>query len=97
MTKLKHIEIKLVDDEGNYSKATVEYPGYIDTQTKHGIDMVKDVLDHMVREHKNGKMDSMATKVIELKTRSGNEDLKLEIQRLQQQRVKMMNGNNDDE
>jgi hypothetical protein len=46
----------------------------------------------MVREHKNGKMDSMAKKVIELKTRSGNEDLKLEIQRLQQQRVKMING-----
>lgn len=86
MSKLKHIEIKLVDDEGNYSRATVEYPGYIDTQTKHGIDLVKDVLDHMVWEHKNkGKMDSIAKKVIELKTRSGNDDVKLEIQRLQQQ------------
>ena len=95
MNKLKHIEIKLVDDEGKYSKATLDYPGYIDTQTKHGIDMVKDVLDHMVREHKNGKMDSMDKKLIELKTRSGNDDVKLEIQRLQQQRVKMMNG--DDE
>jgi hypothetical protein len=42
-------------------------------------------------------MDSMGKKIIELKTRSGNEDLKLEIQRLQQQRVKMMNGDNDDE
>lgn len=91
-SNLKLIEIRLVDDEGNYSKATVEYPGYIDTQTKHGIDMVKDVLDHMVREHKNGKMDSMNKKVIELKTRSGNDDVKLEIQRLQQK----MNGGDDE-
>lgn len=91
-SNLKLIEIKLVDDEGNYSKATVEYPGYIDTQTKHGIDLVKDVLDHMVREHKNGKMDSMNKKVIELKTRSGNDDVKLEIQRLQQK----MNGGDDE-
>jgi hypothetical protein len=58
MSKLKQIEIKLVDESGNYSKAIVEYPGYVSMQTEHGINMVVDVLDHMVWEHSNkGKLE----------------------------------------
>jgi hypothetical protein len=88
-SNLKLIEIRLVDEEGNYSKSTVEYPGYIDTKTKHGIDLVKDVLAHMIEEHKqkNGKMDSIAEqnrKILELKKRAREENVKTDIQKLQQ-------------
>jgi hypothetical protein len=86
---LKLIEIRLVDEQGNYSKSTIEYPGYVDTKTKHGIDLVIDVLAHMVWEHnqKNGKMDSMTEqnrKILELKKRARVEDVKTDIQKLQQ-------------
>jgi hypothetical protein len=86
---LKLIEIRLVDEQGNYSKSTVEYPGYIDTKTKHGIDLVKDVLAHMIEEHqvKHGKMDSIVEqnrKILELKKRARVEDVKTDIQKLQQ-------------
>ena len=89
-SNLKLIEIRLVDEQGNYSKSTVEYPGYVDTKTKHGIDLVKDVLAHMIEEHnqKHGKMDSMVEqnrKILELKKRASVEAVKADIQKLQQQ------------
>lgn len=88
-SNLKLIEIRLVDEEGNYSKSTVEYPGYVDTKSKHGIDLVKDVLAHMIEEHqtKHGKMDSILEqnrKILELKKRASVEAVKADIQKLQQ-------------
>jgi hypothetical protein len=56
--KLKQIEIKLMDVDGNYSKAIVEYPGYVNMQTEHGINMVVDVLNHMIWEYEDkGKLE----------------------------------------
>ena len=48
---LSKIELKLIDDDGNYSKATIEYPGYINMQAEHNVNMVVDVLNHMVWEY----------------------------------------------
>ena len=45
---IKTIEIKLRDEEGNYSIAYVDYKGYVDMIVDHNIDMVHDVIQSMV-------------------------------------------------
>lgn len=55
---LSKIEIKLVDDEGNYSIAHIDYRGYISMLVNHDINMVHDALEGMVVDYKvNGKME----------------------------------------
>lgn len=55
---ISKIELKLIDDKGNYSVAHIDYKGCVDMQTKHGVNMVTDVLNHMVLEYLNkGKME----------------------------------------
>lgn len=54
---IKTIEIKLIDNEGNYSVAYVDYKGYVDMFVEHNIDMVHDVVQSMVDEFsENGPM-----------------------------------------
>ena len=51
------IEIKLRDEEGNYSVAYVDYKGYVDMLVDHNIDMVHDVIQSMVDDYsENGPM-----------------------------------------
>ena len=60
---LSKIEIKLVDDKGNYSIAYVDYKGYINMLANHDINMVHDALEGMVVDYKvNGKMEIKAKK-----------------------------------
>jgi len=55
---LSKIEIKLVDDEGNYSIAHVNYKGFVDTLKEHNIDIVHDALEAMVNNYSaKGKME----------------------------------------
>jgi 4-diphosphocytidyl-2C-methyl-D-erythritol kinase len=55
---LSKIEIKLVDDEGNYSIAHVNYKGFVDTLKEHNIDIVYDALEAMVNNYSaKGKME----------------------------------------
>jgi effector-binding domain-containing protein len=55
---LSKIEIKLVDDEGNYSIAHVNYKGFVDTLKEHNIDIVHDALEAMVNNYNTkGKME----------------------------------------
>lgn len=55
---LSKIEIKLVDDEGNYSIAHIDYKGYISMLANHDINMVHDALEGMVVDYRvNGKME----------------------------------------
>lgn len=55
---LKEIQIKLVDEEGNYSIAHVEYKGFVDMLVDHNIDMVHDVIQKMVDDYSvNGVME----------------------------------------
>jgi hypothetical protein len=55
---LSRIEIKLVDDEGNYSIAHVNYKGFVDTLMNHKIDIVHDALEVMVNNYNvNGRME----------------------------------------
>ena len=48
---LKTIEIRLTDEAGNYSKATIEYKGYVDMLVDHNIDMMHDTLQAMVENY----------------------------------------------
>ena len=60
---LSKIELKLVDDEGNYSIAHIDYEGYVNTFVKHEVDMVHDALISMVEAfNKEGKMEIKAKK-----------------------------------
>jgi hypothetical protein len=55
---LSKIEIKLVDDEGNYSIAHINYKGFVDTLMNHKIDIVHDALEAMVNNYNTkGKME----------------------------------------
>jgi hypothetical protein len=55
---LSKIEIKLVDDEGNYSIAHINYKGFVDTLMNHKIDIVHDALEAMVNNYSTkGKME----------------------------------------
>jgi effector-binding domain-containing protein len=55
---LSKIEIKLVDDQGNYSIAHVNYKGFVDTLKEHNIDIVHDALEAMVNNYNTkGKME----------------------------------------
>lgn len=52
------IELKLVDDEGNYSVAHIDYKGFVNMFMEHQIDMVHDTLQSMVDDYSvNGKME----------------------------------------
>ena len=55
---LSKIEIKLVDEEGNYSIAYINYKGFVDTLMNHNIDIVSDALDAMVNNYSTkGRME----------------------------------------
>jgi len=55
---LSKIEIKLVDDKGNYSIAYVDYKGYMNMLANHDINMVHDALEGMVVDYRvNGRME----------------------------------------
>jgi hypothetical protein len=55
---LNKIEIKLIDDKGNYSVAHIEYGGYVDMFVKYDINMVHDALQAMVNDYvRLGKLD----------------------------------------
>jgi effector-binding domain-containing protein len=55
---LSKIEIRLIDDEGNYSIAHVTYKGFVDTLKEHNIDIVHDALEAMVNNYNTkGKME----------------------------------------
>jgi hypothetical protein len=55
---ISKIEIKLVDEEGNYSIAYIDYKGYINMLANHDINMVHDALEGMVVDYRvNGKME----------------------------------------
>jgi hypothetical protein len=60
------IELKLIDDKGNYSIAHIDYKGFVDMFMEHQIDMVHDSLQAMVDDYSvNGKME------IDIKKHSG--------------------------
>ena len=48
---LSKIEIRLIDDEGNMSKAFVDYRGYAKMLVEHRIDMINDALVTMVADY----------------------------------------------
>lgn len=48
---LSKIEIRLIDDEGNMSKAFVDYRGYAKMLVEHKIDMINDALVTMVADY----------------------------------------------
>lgn len=48
---LNEIQIKLIDDKGNYSIAHIDYKGYVDMLVEHNIDMMHDALQAMVEEY----------------------------------------------
>lgn len=50
---IKTIEVRLIDEEGNYSVAYVDYKGYVDMLVDHNIDMVHDVVQSMVDEFRD--------------------------------------------
>ena len=55
---LSKIEIKLVDDQENYSIAHINYKGFVDTLMSHKIDIVHDALEAMVNNYNaKGKME----------------------------------------
>ena len=55
---IKEIELKLVDDKGNYSIAHIDYSGFVDTLMKHNVDILKDAFMDMVQGYmKRGKME----------------------------------------
>ena len=55
---LSKIEIKLVDEEGNYSIAHINYKGFVDMLMNHDIDMVGDALEAMVNNYTtHGRME----------------------------------------
>ena len=48
---LEKIEIRLIDDKGNMSKAFVDYRGYTKMLVEHKIDMINDALVTMVADY----------------------------------------------
>ena len=55
---LSKIELKLIDDKGNYSIAHIDYKGYINMLANHDINMVHDALEGMKVDYRvNGKME----------------------------------------
>ena len=55
---IKEIELKLIDDEGNYSIAHIDYKGYINMLANHDINMVQDALEGMVVDYRvNDRME----------------------------------------
>lgn len=60
---IKTIEIKLIDEDGSYSVAYVDYEGYVDMLIDHNIDMVYDALQSMTDSYtKTGKLEILRTK-----------------------------------
>ena len=63
---LSKIEIKLIDDQGNYSIAHIDYVGFVNTLMNHDIDMVQDALEAMVNDYSaNGKMEIKKDPIVE--------------------------------
>ena len=48
---LSKIELKLIDDKGNYSIAHIDYKGYVDMLTNHKVSMLDDVMKVMVEDY----------------------------------------------
>lgn len=53
--KLSKIEVKLIDNAGNFSKATIEYDGYVTGKAEHDFNLVEDVIKQMVIEYEETK------------------------------------------
>ena len=53
--KLSKIEVKLIDSVGNFSKATIEYDGYVDGKLEHDFNLVEDVIQQMVIDYETTK------------------------------------------
>jgi len=53
--KLSKIEVKLIDSIGNHSKATIDYDGYVNGKLEHDLNLVEDVIQHMVIEYETTK------------------------------------------
>jgi hypothetical protein len=63
---LSKIEIKLVDEEGNYSIAHINYKGFVDMLMNHNIDIVGDALDAMVNNYSTkGRMEISKDPIVE--------------------------------
>ena len=55
---INEIELKLIDDKGNYSIAHIDYKGFINMFMEYQIDMVHDSLQAMVDDYnEKGKME----------------------------------------
>lgn len=55
---LSKIKIELIDSNGDYSIAHIEYKGYVDMLVDHNIDMVYDAIQAMVEDYeKKGQME----------------------------------------
>ena len=55
---ISKIELKLIDDQGNYSVAYIDYRGFIDTLYGHNIHLIDDAFKSMVAEYdKKGRME----------------------------------------
>lgn len=48
---LSKIELKLIDEKGNYSIAHIEYKGYVDMMENHDVSLLDDVLKVMVKDY----------------------------------------------
>lgn len=60
---LDKIEIRLIDDQGNYSIAHINYKGYVDMLIDHNIDMVHDSLQAMTNNFSTqGKLEIKVNK-----------------------------------
>jgi hypothetical protein len=59
---LKEIEIRLIDENGNTSKAFVDYKGYVRMLKEHDINMVNDTLKALITDYEQSgtKKDPIA-------------------------------------
>jgi hypothetical protein len=52
---LKEIEIRLIDENGNTSKAFVDYKGYVRMLKEHDINMVNDTLKALITDYEQSR------------------------------------------
>ena len=52
---LDKIEIRLIDADGNTSKAFVDYKGYVRMLKEHNIDMVNDTLKALIVDYEQSR------------------------------------------
>ena len=60
---ISKIELKLIDEDGNYSSSNIDYKGYNAMLRIHNINMLVDVMNSMVEEYnKQNKMNVIVKK-----------------------------------